>query len=192
MRFLDVFLLHGLLSPSAPDSPAEIEAMQANQQLVASRGREPGLMLTRTDGQGVCRQVALLDWAVELLDEMAPVARRLDEHAQAQGGAGEPPAHAAALAGARERLADMALLPSARVIEAVHGRADQSFVGFVDERAQAIAELFRAQPLSADEAERFAALARQSVADQKAIEAADTLSFEAYRRQYVSPAGLVV
>ena len=188
MHFIDVFLMHCLLSPSAPDTLAEIEAMQVNQQLVASRGREPGLQLTRTDGQGVCQQVTLTEWAAQLLDEMAPVASALDAQLQA----GAAPVHVNALAAARAQLADMAQLPSARVLAAVAARPDQAFVGFVAGRAQAIATEFLAQPLSAQEAERFAAQAKQSVADQKAIEAADTLSFEDYRQQYVSPAGLVV
>ncbi|ARU04292.1 glutamate--cysteine ligase [Comamonas serinivorans] len=189
MRFLDVFLLHCLLSPSAPDSLAEIDAMKANQHLVASRGREPGLMLTRTEGCGTCQQIELTAWAAQLLDEMAPVAARLDAHALAQG---EPALHAQAVAQARASLANMDTLPSARVLQAVQDRDDRSFVGFVDGRAAATAELFRSQPLTADEVGRFMGLAQQSFADQKAIEAADTMGFEAYRQQYVSPAGLVV
>ena len=188
MHFLDVFLMHCLLSPSAPDTLAEIEAMQTNQQLVASRGREPGLQLTRTDGQGVCQQVSLVDWAMQLLTEMVPVAQTLDAQLQAGG----EPVHAQAVAAARAALADMDQLPSARVLAEVNAREDRAFVGFIAARAQAIATEFLAKPLSQAEAEAFAALARQSVADQRAIEDADTLSFEAYRQQYVSPAGLVV
>jgi glutamate--cysteine ligase len=195
MHFLDVFLMHCLLSPSAPDTLAEIDAMQANQQLVASRGREPGLQLTRTDGQGVCQQVLLTDWAAELLAQMMPVAQRLDALQAGQDGPGEAaPAgvHSQAVAAARAALADMSQLPSARVLAAVNAREGQTFVGFIAARAQAIATEFLAQPLSQAEAQAFAAQAQQSVADQRAIEAADTLNFEAYRQQYTSPAGLVV
>lgn len=37
---------------------------------------------------------------------------------------------------------------------------------------------------------RCYALAQQSLADQKAIEVAETLPFEAWRQQYMSPEGL--
>src|SRR5678815_68433 len=50
MRFLDTFLLHCRLLDSAPDTPAEIAAVDRNKQRVASRGREPGLLLVRGAG----------------------------------------------------------------------------------------------------------------------------------------------
>src|SRR6185503_7195358 len=46
-RFLDVFLLYCLLAESPPDTPAEIAAINRNQDRVAARGREPGLTLKR-------------------------------------------------------------------------------------------------------------------------------------------------
>src|SRR5512140_357233 len=47
MRFLDVFLLHSLLTDSPRDTPEEIAAWGRNQHRVAARGREPGLRLER-------------------------------------------------------------------------------------------------------------------------------------------------
>ncbi len=47
MRFLDVFLLHCLLSDSPPDTPQEIAALGRNQHKTAAFGREPGLVLER-------------------------------------------------------------------------------------------------------------------------------------------------
>ena len=41
--------------------------------------------------------------------------------------------------------------------------------------------------LSAEEVARFEAMAEQSVHDQRAIETADTMPFEIYRQEYVSP-----
>ena len=57
-RFIDVFLLHCLLTDSPPDSPAEIAALARNQHLAAARGREPGLTLERGGSA-----VRLTDWA---------------------------------------------------------------------------------------------------------------------------------
>jgi glutamate--cysteine ligase len=43
-----------------------------------------------------------------------------------------------------------------------------------------------AMPFPAAEEERFAQLAAVSIAEQKAIEAADTLPFEEYRKKYLA------
>lgn len=177
MRFLDVFLLHCLLSDSPPDSPAEIEALKRNQHLVAERGREPGLKLA-CGGM----EVALTDWAAQVLGELPALARALDE---ALGGDG----HQAAVQAAQQALHNPALLPSARVLAALPGYGD-SYVAFMLDRSQQIRSLMLAQPPDAASRQRFAEMAVQSRAQQHAIEVSDTLSFEQYRREYTSPARL--
>ena len=122
MRFLDVFLLHCLLSDSPPDSPAEIEALKRNQHLVAERGREPGLKLA-CGGM----EVALTDWAAQVMGELPALARALDE---ALGGDG----HQAAVQAAQQALHNPALLPSARVLAALPGYGD-SYVAFMLDRS---------------------------------------------------------
>lgn len=177
MRFLDVFLLHCLLSDSPPDSSAEIEALKRNQHLVAERGREPGLKLA-CGGM----EVALTDWAAQVLGELPALARALDE---ALGGDG----HQAAVQAAQQALHNPALLPSARVLAALPGYGD-SYVAFMLDRSQQIRSLMLAQPPDAALRQRFAEMAVQSRAQQHAIEVSDTLSFEQYRREYTSPARL--
>ena len=177
MRFLDVFLLHCLLSDSPPDSPAEIEALKRNQHLVAERGREPGLKLA-CGGM----EVALTDWAAQVLGELPALARALDE---ALGGDG----HQAVVQAAQQALHNPALLPSARVLAALPGYGD-SYVAFMLDRSQQIRSLMLAQPPGAALRQRFAEMAVQSRAQQHAIEVSDTLSFEQYRREYTSPARL--
>ena len=179
MRFLDVFLLHCLLSDSPPDSPAEIEALKRNQHLVAERGREPGLKLA-CGGM----EVALTDWAAQVLGELPALARALDE---ALGGDG----HQAAVQAAQQALHNPALLPSARVLAALPGYGD-SYVAFMLDRSQQIRSLMLAQPPDAALRQRFAEMAVQSRAQQHAIEVSDTLSFEQYRREYTSPARLSI
>src|SRR4051812_9621791 len=51
VRFLDIFLLHCLLSDSPPDTPQEIAALGSNQHKTAAFGRQPGLMLERGTSQ---------------------------------------------------------------------------------------------------------------------------------------------
>lgn len=174
IRFLDVFLLHCLLAPSPDDSREEIAALGRNQHRTAAHGRQPGLKLER-DG----REVALTDWGAEIVAECLPIAQRLD----AVHGTTD---YADAVRSAQALLESPDMLPSARVLAAMERDHDNSFTGFV----QALSEQTRAKllklPLAAQVAARHEALVRQSVADQAAVEAGDTMPFEIYRQQYVS------
>ena len=177
LRFLDTFLLHCLVSDSANDTPAEVAEMAHNQHLTAARGREPGLALQR-DGQ----PVKLTDWGHELLAAMAPVAQRLDREEPS----GTTP-HADALAAMVARLGALDTSPSARVLAGVRARADQSFVGFVRECSAHTHQHLLGLPWTPEQQAAFEAATRQSLADQKAIEDSDSMPFEIYRQEYVSP-----
>ena len=173
-RFLDVFLLHCLLAESPPDTPDEIGAVGRNQEKVAARGREPGLRLERGS-----QQVALEEWGGQLIAECAQLAAQLDA---ALGGGAYRDAQAAAAA----KLADPALTPSARVLATMAERHANSYTGFALERSRRHREALAALPLPAAAAQRFAAMAKESLALQQRIEARDKLPFEAWRRQYLS------
>ncbi len=175
LRFLDVFLLHCLLSDSPPDSPQEIAALARNQHRTAARGREPGLMLEKGG-----REIGLRQWGQQILDGCAPIAAQMDA---SLGGR----QHADAVAAARRALDNPSELPSARVLRAVAEQHQGSFIGFGLAQAHAARDALLAQPLTADEQAHFMALTQRSVAEQREIEAADTLPFEQYRRQYLSP-----
>ncbi|MFT4193778.1 glutamate--cysteine ligase [Ottowia sp.] len=177
-RFLDLFLLHCLLSDSPPDTPAEIAALKANQHLTAARGREPGLALQRA-GRGV----PLADWAAELVAELAPIAAALDA---VHGGSG----YAEALADAQAALDAPDTLPSARVLQTVRRDHGGSFIDFARERSLNTRAALLALPYGADLKARFDRLAAESLVEQKRIEAADSMPFEIYRREYTSPARL--
>jgi glutamate--cysteine ligase len=178
LRFLDVFLMHCLLADSPPDTPAEISELANNQHLTAARGREPGLCLQR---QG--QSVPLLQWGEELLDQLQPIAQSLD---RAHGGT----AHADAVAQALAALQAPDTLPSARVLHAMHTGHGDSFLGFARAQSQQIHSHLLSLPWSSKQQARFEAMAAQSLADQRAIEAADSLPFENYRQEYTSPARL--
>jgi glutamate--cysteine ligase len=175
MRFLDIFLLHCLLSDSPPDTPAEIAELKFNQHQTAARGREPGLMLQRAGGE-----VRLTEWGGEVVAGCEPIAAALDA---AQGGT----QYRDALAMAQARLLDPSLLPSSRVLAAMAEGFGNSFVGFGRAQSAATREALLALPFSAERQARFEALTQQSIQAQQEIEAADTLPFEAYREHYVSP-----
>jgi glutamate--cysteine ligase len=180
MRLLDVFLLHCLLSDSPPDSPKEIVALQRNQLLAASRGREPGLMLEQPQTDGSLRSVSLQQWGQAVLADMLPIAQRLDALANTTE-------HAAALAGAVARLAQPDLLPSARVLKAVEQTDKVSFTQFTLAQSRLARDAVLTTPVSADLRAHFGQLAERSLAEQSACEAADTMGFEAFRQSYLDP-----
>jgi glutamate--cysteine ligase len=180
MHFLDVFLLHCIVCDSTPDNPAELVDIVSNKQRVAARGREPGLALRRGGGE-----IALVDWGAEVLRECEPIANALD---RANGGT----RYRHALAAAGEALRDPVRTPSARVLAAMARDHGNSWLRFVLAHSRRHREEIMAQPLAPDVAARFAALADESRAMQREIEDADTLSFEAYRQQYLAPGRLNV
>jgi glutamate--cysteine ligase len=175
VRFLDVFLLHCLLCDSPPDTPEERTEVVENKLRVASRGREPGLRLMR-EGE----EVPLADWAEEVLADCAPIAEALD---RANGGR----SHREALAAAGAALADPALTPSARVLEAVTRDYGKSYVRFVLAQSRAHRETIMKLPLEPQVAERFAQLAEESIAEQRRLESADKVPFETFRQHYLEP-----
>jgi glutamate--cysteine ligase len=84
-----------------------------------------------------------------------------------------------------------ATLPSARVIETLRREHGGELVPFIDSRSALAREQLLARPLpDPDAPSRWAADAAESVAEQARIEAAETLSFEDFLADYLSPARL--
>jgi len=180
VRFLDIFLLHCLLSDSPPDSRPEIEAVGRNKLRAAARGREPGLRLDR-DGTMVERG----EWGAEVLAECAPIAAALDS---AHGGS----AYRGALSAAAKAVEHPESLPSARVLAEMRDRHENSYSRFGLAQSLAHAKALKSEPLPAEVEARFARLAEDSIRKQKEIEAADRVDFETYRQKYLSPESLRV
>lgn len=180
VAFLDVFLLHCLLSASPLDTPDEIAALASNQHRAAERGREPGLRLERGGAQ-----VPLVEWGAQILAECGPIAAALDT---ARGGR----QHHAALAAATAALGQPDQLPSARVLHAMRSDHAGSYTSFVNACAERTRQVLLQQPLSAESRAELARQAQASLQEQQRIEAANSLDFEAFREHYLSPQRLVV
>jgi glutamate--cysteine ligase len=175
MRFLDVFLLHCLLSDSPPDTPQEMLAMAHNQHNTAERGREPGLTLERGNAT-----VALVDWGLELVGQLKPIAQQLDA---TLGGSD----YASAVESAVHALRHPDTLPSARVLRELTDNFDGSFVAFVNAQSVKTRQAMLDAELSPAVREQYAQQARKSLDDQRQIEAADTMPFDIYLQEYLSP-----
>ncbi|MBF7730075.1 glutamate--cysteine ligase [Pseudomonas sp. N040] len=170
-RFLDAFLLFCAFAESPSLGGAECRDCTTNFLKVVKEGRRPGLHLQR---QG--EPVLLQEWAGQLLDSIADTARLLDQaHASTE--------HASALQAQRDKVADAALTPSAQVLAVLRQR-QESFQQFALRQSQEHARYFRRQPLSSDQQQAFEALARQSLAEQAAIEHSDAQPFDAFVAAY--------
>lgn len=174
MRFLDMFLLHCLLSDSPPDTPEEIAAISRNQHDVAQRGRDPDVRLER---QG--QNFSLVEWGIGLLGECEPIAAALDA-------AHRTGAYREALVAAGAALRDSSATRSARMLAEIGQAHDKSYVAFALAQSRQHRRTLQDLPLPAEASARYARMAEDSLAAQRNIETADSVPFEAYRQQYLS------
>jgi glutamate--cysteine ligase len=179
VRFLDVFLLHCLATSSPKDTPEEIAALARNQHRVAERGREPGLQLER-DGENV----ALTEWGMALVKAMRPIAQSLDA---AHGGTDYSHSIDAALLG----LAQPDTLPSARVLKAITQDHGGSFTSFVRAQSLSIKKAMLDRPLEDSVRILFDQQSRASCEAQRQVETDDTMPFDVYLQEYLSPRRLM-
>jgi glutamate--cysteine ligase len=149
--------------------------VQANQQAVALRGREPGLKLRRLG-----EELALKAWAGEILDACEPIAAELDATL------GTASAHREALAEARRRVEDPDVTPSARVLHAMARNHGDSFMRFALIESTLHKATLKVLELPREVRERFARLADESLTKQRELEAADDVDFETFRQRYLA------
>jgi len=185
MRFIDLFLLHCLLTPSAPDTPEEIAALGRNQHRAAAFGRQPGLKLERASAGGSLREMTLVEWAEEILDACPPIAAALD----AAAGAGQ--AYRDALDAARRALAAPDTLPSARVLATMQQDFGGSYTAFIRATAEQTRARHMALPWTREQQSQQEAMALESLMKRQAIEADDDVDFETWRLAYLDPARLL-
>jgi glutamate--cysteine ligase len=171
LRFLEAFLALCLMKDSPPIATSEQAVLDENHVQVARRGREPGLTLMR-DGS----RVSMHTWAGELLDSMSGICDVLD-----RGDPARP--YTQALATQAAKLADVALTPSARLLTELS--AGESFFDLaLRMSATHKAYFLDLYPPNEERLREFSQEARDSLAAQKAIEAADTGTFDEYLARY--------
>ncbi len=173
MNFIDTFLLLCLLSPSAPDSPAEFERVGANQQAVVEQGRDPSLKLKATDDA----DLNLAQWGEHLLDQCAPIAHLLDQNVADNR-------YVRSLSQQRQRLRDPDLTPSAQVLATMREQNIPFFRFSMNQGLEQKAH-FGKLPLSAQEKAFFELSVADSITAQQKIEAADELDYESFLREYL-------
>ncbi|MCC5860174.1 MAG: glutamate--cysteine ligase [Ectothiorhodospiraceae bacterium] len=170
--FLEGFLLFCLLQDSPVISLREQAGINANQGLVARRGRDPDLRLHRGEGE----RVPLRQWAEEIFDAMQGPMELLD-----QLRAGNP--YRQALAEYRTRIEDPERTPSARVLQEMRENHEH-FIDFAMRVSRQHEAHFRSHPLEAGVERRFREVAEQSLREQAEIEARDDVDFQTYLDRY--------
>lgn len=172
MRFTEAFLIYCLLEESPLLDDAGWDEFGANHRLTARYGRDPALRLHR-DG----KEIALLDWAGEIMPRIAVIAGMLDAESGAQD-------YAAAVSAQATLVEDPALTPSARLLQELRD-GDCSFFEFAMAAARGHRDYFASLvPLEAGKLQQFVDEAAASLERQAAIEASDTASFDDYLAAY--------
>ncbi|MGS2723418.1 glutamate--cysteine ligase [Porticoccus sp. GXU_MW_L64] len=171
MRFIDTFLVMCLLSDSPTTYTAEYQGILENQRRMVYRGRDPELSLLRRE-----TEVSAKVWRDEMLSAMAPVATLLDT---ANGGDD----YSAALAQYAQLADNPDATPSAQLTEEMH-RTGHTFFQCALQHARQHREYFMDSPLDAALEEQFQQQARDSLAKQREIEAADEIPFDEFLANY--------
>jgi len=171
MYFIEALVVYCALAASPLVSAEERARIEHNQLAVAMRGRDPGLEIDTGSGAQ-----PLTEQANALLDVIAPVCTLLDE---ARGST----RYRDALARQRAAVADPRLLPSARVLEAMT-RDGVPFFRFAMNMSLAHRDWFMNRKMSSAQRRMFVEEAARSLAQQREVEAADSVSFDEYLRRY--------
>ncbi|MFY0699458.1 MAG: glutamate--cysteine ligase [Bermanella sp.] len=171
INFMDLFLAYCLLSPSPKLSNSECAEVSENQKRVVIEGRHPEFTMQRHG-----ESVRLQDWARELLTNMAPLAKLLDEKQDGDD-------FQNALQAMSQRVEDVSLTPSAQVLAKMKQNG-QSFSEFALEQAKQVTEYFKA-PVNDERNVYWSKLAQQSIAQQHEIEAQDRLPFSEFLAEYL-------
>lgn len=172
-RFLDAFLLFCALDESPLTNQGEGQENLDNFALTVKYGRKPDLNL---QSQG--KTISLKAWGEELLSKIKPLALLLDQQAQSTE-------HQDSLALQFAKLADPDLTPSARVLKAI-SEHQNSFAQFALAQSLHFAQHFKANPPDEKQTAFFEKLAADSIAEQAAMEANQTGSFDEFIEDYRS------
>ena len=172
LRFLEAFATYCAIADERPIEDAEQGELDGNHARVAREGRAPGLRLRR---QG--RDVALKDWANEIIDGMRGVCELLDE-----GDAQRP--YSTALETQAAKLGNVALTPSARTLAEMRTNEESFF-----DLALRMSRLHKAYFLdlySPNERrqDEFAAQAQQSLEAQARLESENVTPFDVYLQKF--------
>jgi len=172
MRFMEAFMVYCLLTGSEPFDERDWAEISENHARTAKCGRDPDLELQR-DGESV----PLREWAAAIMVGVAAVAELIDRGSDRDD-------YAQAVTALATLVEDPERTPSARVLADLRDQ-QIGFFRFALQCARQHKDYFAAlAALEDDRLEMFSGEARDSLARQARIEAADSISFEEYLADY--------
>ncbi|MDN3653912.1 glutamate--cysteine ligase [Thalassotalea ponticola] len=171
MLFLDVFLTYCTLEDSPATDVSEMRTFIENTDAVILQGRKPGLLL---NDRGI--EKTIIQWGGEVFAKLQMVASLFDS-------AFETTDYSQAVSGELDKIHDVNKTPSARILaDLITGK--ENIVSWSLAKAKRyVDEITDHQYQQFSEAD-FQHMAQQSIAKQRQIEAADTLSFDQFLAQY--------
>lgn len=173
VRFLDLLVLYCLLSNSPPDHLAEMQRQTENWQATVENGRQPNFMLHNESGE-----IRLAEWGQAIIDDCQPIAEMLDSSAQDRKYRDNLQKHS-------ELLKQPAQTPSGRIIANLE-QNNIPFFRFGMNKSIEHRDLFKNMPLSDKNLAAMRLRATKSHMEQKSLEAADSIDFESFRKNYVT------
>lgn len=167
MRFIDILLLHCLLSDSPVHDGPLCRSVDENVVEIVSNGRDTSTMLS-DNGESK----SIYQWGKEILDQLDMIAIHLDE---VEGGN----SHQKAIRDQLDKIEDSSLTPSGKILADM---ASQSIPFFRFSMNQSLKhkDYFLNQPLTTEEQSHFDSIAKKSIKDQQLIEDNDDLPFDTY------------
>ena len=174
VRFLDTFLLHCMLSESETCDEEMFFAVASNLAAVVEQGRDPELQLSR----GAQRPL-LRDWANQLLNDMSHSATLLDHVHQSQ-------AYGEAWRQQRAKVQNAELTPSGRMLKQMQDQ-ELSFFELAMALSRSTRDTLQNGGLSAQAVAEFNSASEESCRRQQEMEAADTMSFDAFLQEWNRP-----
>ncbi|MCR8922229.1 glutamate--cysteine ligase [Dasania sp. GY-MA-18] len=167
IRFIDCLLLFCLFDDSPKCDADDRARIDANFKAVVNHGRQPGLQLQQRSGN-----IAMTDWAEELLQGMTAMAKHLD---QLHGGDNYQRVCQQQL----EKLHNPALTPSAKILADMQ-QNQQSYFEFALAQSQQHYANFTQAAVSRELMDAFQSAAKESNQRRQAIESECNIDFDQY------------
>jgi glutamate--cysteine ligase len=170
-HFIEIFMAFCLLHDSPAISQQERSEIDYNLDAVAYRGREPGLLLQHNGGK-----IPLQQWAGELCAAMEEFATTLD-----QGEEGSP--YRQALKQQQAAVADPEKTLSAQVLAGMREH-NEGYFHYAQRMSKQHQQYFLDLKHDAAQLESFKQCVRESLAQQRSMEATDSESFDDFLKNY--------
>jgi glutamate--cysteine ligase len=171
LYFLEAFMFFCLLHDSPALTQKEVDAIDENLLLVAHKGRQPGLKLSRGG-----EKITLQEWASDLCHHMKPVGNLLDTANYCESYFSSVRSQFAAVY-------DPDLTPSARMLADMRERGE-GFYHYAKRMSEHHYQYYKNQVLADEKIEMFNNMASESLKKQSQIESKDDVSFDEYLENY--------